>query len=369
MRVIFAIARLELARLLRARTTFTLLLLVPALQVVLFGTAIRPQSAHISVAIAAPTPQAAAAVADRLRGDTSLAVGRTGLAPGRADAAVQDGAAMVGIEVPETPSFSHPFPPRIPVRIVVDTADGMSTDGAASRIAAQYWQGVAHRDADQHNEDGPRAPDLEIRRLNNPQARADWTFLPALIGVTVMISMIMLGCLSLAREREAGTWETLLSLPVGRGQMLLGKLLPYAVLGTVQGVLVLGAGVMLFGVPVRGPVWGLIALLPIFASAHFLLGYAISARAATQIEAIQGAIAFYLPAMLLSGFLYPFDGLPRWAQAIGSLFPLTHFIRASRDVLLRGRGIEELMGHALPISAFLLVIAVAGLGLQARKLD
>ena len=364
MSVVVAIARLELARLLRARTSFTLLLLVPALQVILFGTAIRPQPAQITVAIAAPAPQSAAAVAERLRADPRIGVTQIGLAPGKAEAAVRNGDAMIGIEVPETASFANPFPPRVPVRIVVDTADGVSTDMAASRLVAIYWQDVVRR-----NGDGPPVPDIEIRRLNNPQVRADWTFLPALVGVTVMISMIMLGCLSLAREREAGTWETLLSLPVGRGQLLLGKLLPYAALGTVQGVLVLSAGVMLFGMPTRGPVWALIALLPIFASAHFLMGYVISARARTQIEALQGSVAFYLPAMLLSGFLYPFDALPRWAQTIGNVFPLTHFIRASRDVLLRGRGIDSLLRHGLPITVFLIVAAVAGLHLQARKLD
>lgn len=364
MSVIFAIGRLELVRLMRARTSFTLLLLVPALQVALFGTAIRPQSARVTVAIASPTPQNAAALADRLHADTGLVVTRSGLPPGGAETAVRNGEAMIGIEVPETPSFSNPFPPRMAVRIVVDATDGLSTDAAAERVAAQYW-----REAVRSNDAGPRPPDLEIRRLYNPEGRADWTFLPALIGVTVMISMTMLGCLSLAREREAGTWESLLSLPIGRGQLLLGKLLPYAMLGMVQGVLVLGAGIMLFGLPARGPVWALIALLPVFASAHFLMGYAISARAASQIDALQGAIAFYLPAMLLSGFLYPFDALPRWAQAIGNVFPLTHFIRASRDVLLRGRGGNVLVWHALPIVGFLIVAGVAGFKLQARRLE
>ena len=364
MSAMLAIARLELARLLRARTSFTLLLLVPALQVILFGYAIQPQATQISVAIAAPTPQNAEVVAQRLRTEAGITVISSELPPGGAEAAVRAGKAMIGIEAPETASFSNPFAPRVPLRIIIDSASGTAADAAASRIATRYWQTVAAR-----ADEGPPAPDLRIQRLFNPDARADWTFLPALIGVTVMISMILLGCLSLAREREAGTWETLLSLPIGRGQLLLGKALPYAVLGTVQGISVLVAGMLLFDMPSHGPVWALVALLPVFATAHFFLGYALSARARTQIEALQSAIAFYLPAMLLSGFLYPFETLPRWAQVIGSAFPLTHFIRASRDVLLRGRGLDVLAGHALPILAFLIVLGVIGIQLQSRKLD
>ena len=364
MRQVFAIARVEVTRLFRTRVALTLLLLVPAFQVILFGYAIRPQGAAVTIAIAAPTPETGAAVSKRLRNEASITIVADTLKPGGAEAMVRADKAKVGIEVPETRSFANPFAPLRPVRVFIDGSNSALTDSVASRITADYWLAVAEQ-ADVIG----NGPGLQIIRLYNPQSRADWTFLPALIGVTVMISMILLGCLSLAREREAGTWETLLSLPVGRGAMLTGKLLPYVVMGTAQGLLVLGVGIGLFDLPARGSVMGLIILLPLFAAAHFLLGYSISAWSRTQMDALQGAIAFYLPAMLLSGFLYPFESLPGWAQAVGNVFPLTHFIHAARAVLLRGETMAELGGDALAIIAFLAVAAAVGFASQAQRLD
>lgn len=364
MRHAFAIARVEVIRLLRTRVALTLLLLVPAFQVILFGYAIRPQGSTVTIVIAAPTSQMAAAVSKRLGTETGLKIVSDTLKSGDAEAQVRAGKAMVGIEIPETRSFANPFAPLRPVRVVIDSSNPALTGGSAALITAYYWRALA----EQANVTG-NAPGLKIIRLYNPQSRADWTFLPALIGVTVMISMILLGCLSLAREREAGTWETLLSLPVGRGSMLFGKLLPYVILGTAQGVLVLGVGIWLFDLPTRGSVLGLLLMLPLFSAAHFLLGYAISARSRTQMDALQGAIAFYLPAMLLSGFLYPFESLPAWAQIIGNVFPLTHFIHAARNVLLRGANMAELAGDGLAIAAVLATAAAIGFASQAQRLD
>ena len=359
---IFAIALIEWARLLRSPSSVTLLLLVPAVQVILFGTAIRPQSATLTVAIAAPTPQSAAQVAERLRSEADV-VTET-LRPGKAAGAVAQGRATIGIEVPEVRSFANPFARDMPVRIIVDSSNVALTEATLARIAGAYWRGALERAAPDAS-----IPKLEVERLYNADARTDWAFLPALIGVTVMISMIMLGCLSLAREREGGTWEAVLSLPIGRGALLLGKALPYTLLGALQGLVVLAVAIILFDVPTRGAVTVLCALLPPFAAAHFLFGYALAARAQTQIAALQGAIAFYLPAMLLSGFLYPFESLPRWAQWIGGVFPLTHLIRAARDALLRGRDAMAVAIDGLPILAALFVAAALAGWLHTRRID
>ena len=359
---ILAIARLELRRLLRSKTSFTLLLLVPALQVVLFGYAIRPQAVHVRVSIAAPTPHSAAPIIARIKLLHGLDLVGPVHVQGGATAAVASGQADIGIEVPEVRSMENMFAPYVPARMVVDASNAALTENTVARMAAIYWQVAAEQ-----AESG--APKLVVERLYNPKARSDWTFLPALIGVTVMISMVMLGCLSVARERETGSWEVLLSLPVKRIELMLGKVLPYATLGMVQGVLVLLCGIVLFDLPTRGSVVGLILLLPLFAAAHFLIGYAVSARARTQIDALQGAVAFYLPAMLLSGFLYPFETLPGWAQRLGALFPLTHFIAASRNVLLRGRGWPSIAPDALSIILFMLGAGALALWLQSRQMD
>ena len=357
---VLAVARIELLQLLRSRVTFTLLLLVPALQVLLFGFAIRPD-AEVRVAVAAPDPAVAERIVEALGHRPGLHLVAGALGAGAAEAMVRGGTATIAVEAPAPRGFTGLGPSR-PLRVVVDASNAALVSAAVPQIEAAYWRAAAA------GAPPPDAP-LEVTRLYNPQARADWTFLPALIGVTVMIGAIMLGTLSLAREREGGTWEALLALPLTPGEALVGKLLPHVLLGTVQGCLVLAAAVGLFGVPARGAVVALLLLLPLYAATHLVIGHAIAARAATQLAALQGAVAFYLPAMLLSGFLYPFEALPPWARAIGEIFPLTHFIRAARGVLLRGDGWAAVAGHAWPM---MLVLATAGtiaLLAQSRRLD
>jgi len=356
MRRTAAVARVELTRLLRARVALTMLLLVPAMQVALFGYAIRPGRATVTVAISAPSQWLVDRGATLLKAEPGIALGRTSLTPGAAEHAVRDGDAAIGIDLPAS------FTGQAPVRVFVDATEPALTDVAAQAVLAAYWRAKAER-ADES------AMPPEIVRLFNPQARADWTFLPALIGVTVMIAMVMLGTLSVARERETGTWESGHALPLGRGERLVGQTVPYAVIGTMQGILVLAAGHLLFGLPFGSGLPAICLLLPWFAAAHVVLGQAIAARATGQIEALQGVVAFYLPAMLLSGFLYPFASLPRWAQAVGSVFPLTHFIRIARAAVLRNESWPTLLAHGAPILGFLVLASMVALVGAKQRLD
>jgi len=161
----------------------------------------------------------------------------------------------------------------------------------------------------------------------------------------------------------------LIALPIGRAALIAGKLAPLAVIGALQGVVVLAVGHWVFDLPLRGSVMSLAAILPIFAVAHLALGQALAARARTQLAALQGAVAFYLPAMLLSGFLYPFATLPPWAQRIGELFPLTHFIRASREATLRGGDAGTVLAHGVPIALFAVVMLALSAMQQRVQLD
>ena len=355
LRRIFAMAGIESALLFRSRATFTLIILVPAIQMLLFGNAVRPGHASVSVAVAASAPADARNVVHELEHEKGFVaiVGR--FKPGEAAAAVREGRALMGVELsPQPPSAQSKL-----VRVVIDGTDASRAASAAAAIEAIFWRGRAER-ADPFGQ----GPTLQIDRLYNPDSRADWTFLPSLIGVTVMIAMIMLGSLSVARERETGTWEGLRTLPLARGEILIGKALPHVAIGTAQGLLVLGGGIALFDLPVRGSVGSLIALLPLFAAAHFLIGFLISTRASTQLAALQGAVAIYLPVMLLSGFLYPFDTLPDWAQSIGNSFPLTYWIGAAHGALLQGRDTREVLAFGIPMLAF--IVAGLAVALLAR---
>ena len=360
LRRILSVARVEFLQLLRSRVTFTLLLLVPALQVLLFGFAIRPD-AQVRVAVAAASPAVAERIIGELGRRPGLHVVAGALREGEAEAMVRRGSATIAVEAPAPPGFAGLSAPK-PLRVIVDASNAALVSAAVPQIEAAYWRAAAA---------GAPAPDapLEITRLFNPDGRADWTFLPALIGVTVMIGTIMLGTLSLAREREGGTWEALLALPLTPAEALAGKLLPHIMLGTLQGCLVLAAAVWLFDVPARGAAAALVLLLPLYAATHLVIGHAIAARAATQLAALQGAVAFYLPAMLLSGFLYPFEALPPWARVIGEAFPLTHFIRAARGVLLRGDGWAAVAAQAWPMLTMLAAALTVALLARSRRLD
>ena len=358
LRAAWAIARIEWLRLLRTRIAFTLLLVVPALQVALFGTAIRPQGAIVTVVVAGDNAALAARVAAGVQATPGVRHLNTPLPPGGAAAAVAAGQALIGIELPPAQALLSSFTPPPPVRVVIDATDPTLTAVATARLESSFWRGRAT----------DSGPSVRIERLHNPDGRADWGFLPGLSGVIVMISTIMLGSLSLARERETGTWEALQTLPVGTATIVLGKLLPYLVVATLQGLIVLGVAVWLFDLPTRGSVGALALLLPLFAAAHLLLGFAIAARAGTQLAALQGAVAFYLPAMLLSGFLYPFATLPGWAQTVGNAFPLTHYIRAARAATLGGGNAAAVVGEAWPIAlvcAVALFVALAALRRRA----
>ena len=260
-RNIRAVARVEWLRLMRSRVTFTLLLLVPVLQVVLFGLAIHPEAAQVAIAIAAPTPESVAPVVGEIDKDKRFArIGPVGK-PGSAERLLRRGEAAIAIEIPEMRSFANLTAPIRPVRIIVDASQPVLTSAAEARIVSRYWQGLAEQ-AD------AGGPGIQVERLFNRDARADWAFLPALVGVTVMIAMIMLGSLAVSREREGGTWETMQSLPLHPAETMLGKLLPGVLLGTVQALLVLAIALFAFAVPARGSVLALIALTPLFAAAH-----------------------------------------------------------------------------------------------------
>lgn len=359
-----AIALVEFRRLLRSPFALGLLLLVPAVQLVLFGYAIRPTGAAVTVAVSAGSPEAWRDIRKQIVAEPALVLLPENFAAGEADAAVRARRAQIGVEIPEQRSFYSPLAKGGPARVVVDDAVPALVDGAISKLTAAYW-----RNAAEGSDDRRGGPDLQIVRLFNPTGRADWQFLPALIGVTVMIAMIMLGTLSVAREREAGVWEGLLALPVSRSVLLLGKLIPYVLVGTLQGLSVLALSNWMFDLPLSGSIVTLCALIAPFAAVHFIIGYAISTQAQTQLTALQGAVAFYLPAMLLSGFLYPFDGLPPWARVIGNALPLTHFVRAARDATLRGEANLTVLTDGWPIVLALTVVTATTLILQPRHLD
>ena len=359
LRRVIAIAWLETLHLLRDRATLSLILVVPAFQILLFGYTVNLDPREVALAIAsdpiAPTGRWIAAAVDATGAFRTVAAG---LGPGEAVRMVERHEALVGIESAGLDEQRLGDGRAVP-RIVVDACDPSAVRPAVLGLQVA----LARRSGTES------ATAAQVQWLYNPDLRTSWTIAPGLAGVVVMITMLMLGALTLVRERERGTWEGLLATPVSAAEAMLGKLSPYLLLAVLQAAVVIQIAHALFGLPVRGNLVLLLGAAAVLAAAHLITGFALSALARTQVQAIQAAIFFYLPSMLLSGFMFPFTGMPRWAQAIGEALPLTHFVRAARGVLLRADGIDRVAIEMLP--AALYTVLMTGLALVAyrRRLD
>lgn len=356
-RRMLAVAHVEVLHLVWDPTTVSLILLVPAIQIVLFGYAINLDPKHVTIAIAGDHDRTVEKVRRTIEKTGYFMIVADGLQRGAAERMVADGKALVGIELPRDDSDGEQ------PRIVVDAVDPSAVRPALAALENAYWQQIAELYAI-----GP-VPSPDVEWLYNPEGRTSWTIVPGLAGVVVMISMLMLGALTLVRERERGSWETLLATPVDAIDALIGKLSPYVVIGTVQAGVVFYLARLLFNLPLNGNILELLLPVPVYASAYLILGFAFSAVAESQLQAIQGAVFFYLPSMLLSGFMFPFDGMPKWARAIGEALPLTHFVRATRCVFFRGQCGSLVLSEMMPVAVFALVASAGALLAYRRRVD
>lgn len=335
------------------RPTLAIVFAVPALQILLFGYAVRFQPRDVPIAIAREQAQPQGFLIHAITETGLFRVVADGLSPGGAAGLVAGHRAAIGIEFPSDPEAGSGL-----IRVVID-----GTDPETVRPAMLALEATLLRETQT-----PRLP-LRVDWLYNARGRSTWAIAPALSGVIVMITMLLLGALTLARERERGTWEALLATPVSGLDALIGKLSPYLVLGTAQAAVVVLVAHALFALPMRGSFGTFLWAAALLALAHLVLGFALSARAETQVQAIQGAVVFYLPSMLLSGFIFPFTGMPRWAQLIGEALPLTHFVRAARDLLLRADDSWLVAQEMWPVAVFAGAAAVLAIHAYRRRLS
>jgi ABC-2 type transport system permease protein len=356
-----AVARIETLHVTRDRTSLALVVSVPVIQILLFGYAINLDPKEVPLAIAEEHGDAGDRLHRVIAESHHFAIVADQLGPGAAERMVAEGRALVGIELPALDYFAADTAAEAP-RIIVDASDPAAVRPALAGLQASYWKNVGR-------ESSFPLPAIEVRWLYNPEGRTAWTIVPGLVGVITMISMLMLGALTLVRERERGSWEALLATPVDALDALVGKLSPYVVIGTIQAAIVLAIARLLFELPARGDLLALLLAVPLYAAAHLALGFAFSALAESQLQALQGAVFFYLPSMLLSGFMFPFQGMPRWARAIGEALPLTHMVRATRGVLLKGESAARVAAEMIPVAIFAMIAAVAALVAYRRRID
>ncbi|MGZ5661870.1 MAG: ABC transporter permease, partial [Usitatibacter sp.] len=208
-----------------------------------------------------------------------------------------------------------------------------------------------------------------LQRRYNEEGISQYNVVPGLIGVVLTMTMIMMTGLAMTRERERGTMENLLATPVRPLEVMLGKIVPYILVGYVQVVVILAAARYLFHVPMLGSLALLSAVLVLFIAANLAIGFTFSTLAKSQMQAMQMTMFFFLPSMLLSGFMFPFRGMPEWAQALGEALPLTHFLRIVRGVLLKGSGLADVAPSIWPLAAILAVVCALALKRYQRTLD
>jgi ABC-2 type transport system permease protein len=367
-----AVVLKEFIQMRRDRLTFAMMLGIPLLQLILFGYAINVNPKHLP--------------ADVLLGDNGPQ-GRTLLyafkntdyfsfvrllkneRDGRE--ALARGDAQFVISIP--PNFSRDLlrGDKPAVLVEADATDPVATGYALSSLSALLTSAL------QNDLKGPLAYlngtsgpfDLHVHPLYNPEINTQYNIVPGLMGVILTMTMIMITGLAITRERERGTMENLLSMPTRPLEVLVGKITPYILVGYIQLSLILVMAHFLFGVPVLGSVLLLYAAAFVFIVANLALGIMFSTIARNQLQAMQMAFFVFLPSILLSGYLFPFRGMPAWAQAIGEVLPLTHFLRIARGILLKGNGLWDIAPEIWPIALFAVVALSIGVKRYHQTLD
>jgi len=239
---------------------------------------------------------------------------------------------------------------------------------SAFAAASGVGQGLLARDLPSATPPSP-AFEWRVHRRYNPEGITAYNIVPGLIGTLLTFTLVVITALAVTRERERGTMENLLAMPVRPVEVMLGKIVPYILLGYVQVALILGAAVLVFQVPVRGSIVLLLLGLGLFIAANLAVGFTFSTLARNQLQAMQMAVFFILPSILLSGFMFPFAGMPGWARAIGEGLPLTHALRLIRGILLKGNGVVDVLPHLYPLVLFSAVVGTLAIRGYRQTLD
>jgi len=359
-----AIVVKELRQLRRDRITLAMIVGIPVMQLVLFGFAINLNLRGLDAAIAdqAGTAGSRALVMDMLATGVVAPV-RDARTPQELMAMLKRGEISVGIAIP--PDFERRrVDGREAVQVLVDGSDTV-VQGAAQQLAQVPLQARSNTTGTTPGSAGQ----ISVVSFYNPERRSAVNIVPGLIGIILTMTMVMFTSVAIVRERERGNMELLIATPLSRSELMIGKVLPYAVIGLVQTTLVLLLGIWLFQVPVRGSVLDVYLAAVLLIVANLTLGLLISTKAQSQFQSMQMTMFVFLPSILLSGFMFPFAGMPRVVQWIAEVLPLTHFLRLIRGVMLRGAGLFDLWPDVLALLAFTAVMMTAAILRFRKRLD
>jgi len=362
----------EFVQMRRDRLTFAMMVGIPVIQLVLFGFAINTDPKALPTAVlAADNSVFARSFVRAVENSGYFRVVREVSSEHEAERALAVGEVQFVLTIPENFARKLVRGERPVLLLEADAADPAATSNALTALV-QLNQTALARDLAgglAHLQNGAPPFEVRVHRRYNPEGVTQYNIVPGLIGVVLTMTMIMMTALAMTRERERGTMENLLATPVRPGEVMAGKIIPYIIVGYVQVTIILLAARLLFGVPMVGSLALLSVVLVLFMAANLAVGFTFSTLARNQMQAMQMTFFFFLPSMLLSGFMFPFRGMPEWAQWLGEILPLTHFLRVVRGILLKGNGTAEIVPDLWPIAAFLLAAAIIALKRYRETID
>ncbi len=362
----------EFVQMRRDRLTFGMMIGIPLIQLILFGYAINSDPKHLPTAVllADDGPQVRTLLY-AVKNSGYFDFVRQVKTESEAHDALARGEVQFLINIPENFTRDLLRGDRPAILVEADATDPSATSNAVAALQ------VLLNTAFQNDLKGPLTflngtsgpVDLRIHARYNPEAITQYNIVPGLMGVVLTMTMVMITGLAITRERERGTMENLLSMPTRPFEVMIGKIIPYILVGYVQMGLILVAAHILFSVPMIGSLGLLVVVALVFIAANLAMGITFSTAAENQLQAVQMSFFFFLPSLLLSGFMFPFRGMPDWAQVIGEIFPLTHFLRIVRGIMLKGNGLEDVILELWQIALFTIVALTIGVKRYRKTLD
>jgi len=364
----YAMVVKEFIQLRRDRVSFAMIVMIPIMQLLLFGYAINTTPRHLPTAVLLQEDtDLGRSILKALENTAYFRFVREVHDVDEFDNLLLSGKVLFGVEIPRgferaVRRGDHPA-----LLIAADATDPVAASSALSALSVITQTALEH---DLFAGDPPSLPfEIRAHARYNPAASSRLNIVPGLVGTILTMTMLIFTALSVTREIERGTMESLLSMPIKPVEVMFGKIIPYVLVGFVQAALILGIGVFLFGVPVFGSMALLAILSTLFITTNLSIGYTFSTLAQNQLQAMQLSIMFFLPSILLSGFMFPFLGMPVWAQYIGECLPLTHYLRIVRAIMLKGSTLQNIQYDAIALIALMLFAMTIAVTRFRRTLD
>lgn len=364
----WAVLLKEFIQLKRDRLSFAMIIMIPLLQLLLFGYAINTNPRHLPTAVLPEeNSDVSRAILAALRNTDYFHVTALPRTEVEMDELMASGKILFGIEIPANFERAVRRGEKPTMLVIADATDPVASGSALSSLGKVMQTALAH---ERGIPIGTELPfDIRVHARYNPAGQNQLNIVPGLVGTILTMTMLIFTALSVTREIERGTMENLLSMPITPIEIMLGKIVPYIFVGFVQAALIIGIGVFFFGVPILGNLAVLAGLSTLFIAANLSIGYTFSTVAQNQLQAMQMSIMFFLPNVLLSGFIFPFAGMPIWAQWIGECLPLTHYLRIVRSIMLKGSSIMNLHYDAAALFGLMLIAMTIAVARFRRTLD